>query len=55
MTFLIKAEAGTYIKELISSDEKRTTPSFAEVLGFGAKCTKLNVSRIEDGFLDTVN
>jgi tRNA pseudouridine synthase 10 len=54
MTFLIKAEAGTYIKELISSDGKRTTPSFSEVLGFGAKCTGLAVTKIEDGFLDTV-
>jgi tRNA pseudouridine synthase 10 len=55
MTFLIKAEAGTYIKELISSDGKRTSPSFAEVLGFGAKCISLAVTRIEDGFLDTMD
>jgi tRNA pseudouridine synthase 10 len=54
-TVLISAEAGTYIKELISGDEGRTVPSFAEVLGFGVKCTKLAVTKIKDGFLDTVN
>ena len=52
-TFRIKAEAGTYIKELVSGDNGRTIPSFAGVLGFGAKCTRLAVTKIEDGFLDT--
>jgi len=52
-TFRIKAEAGTYIKELVSGDNGRTKPSFSGVLGFGAKCTKLAVTKIEDGFLDT--
>jgi len=51
-TFRILAEAGTYIKELISGDNGRTQPSIAGVLGFGAKCTKLNVSKIYDCFLD---
>jgi len=52
-TFKIKAEAGTYIKELISGDEGRTVPSFAGVLGFGAKCVNLTVTRIDDQYLDT--
>ena len=52
-TFRIMAEAGTYIKELISGDEGRTVPSFAGVLGFGAKCMNLTVTRIDDEFLDT--
>jgi tRNA pseudouridine synthase 10 len=51
-TFRILAEAGTYIKELVFGDNGRTKPSFAEVLGFGAKCTRLNVSKICDGFLE---
>lgn len=51
--FRIKAEAGTYIKELVSGDKGRTNPSFAGVLGFEAKCIKLAVTKIDDGFLDT--
>jgi len=51
--FRIHAEAGTYIKELVSGDSGRTKPSFAGVLGFGARCTKLAVTRIDDGYLDT--
>jgi tRNA pseudouridine synthase 10 len=51
-TLIVKAEAGTYIKELISGDKGRTKPSVAEVLGFGATCRKLNVSMIDDGFMD---
>jgi len=54
MTFLIRAEAGTYIKELISGDDGRTVPSFASVLGFGANCTSLAVTKIEDGILDMI-
>ena len=49
---LISAEAGTYIKELISGDEGRTKPSIAEVLGTSAACRRLEVTKIEDGFLD---
>ncbi|AGB40889.1 TIGR01213 family protein [Halobacteroides halobius DSM 5150] len=45
---IIKAEAGAYIKELISSDEGRTTPSVAEILGCQAKCTKLDVIDIDN-------
>ncbi|MCF7889716.1 tRNA pseudouridine(54/55) synthase Pus10 [Candidatus Bipolaricaulota bacterium] len=39
----VKAEAGTYIKELISGDDGRTTPSVAGRLGCEARCEKLDV------------
>lgn len=48
----ITAEAGTYIKELVSGDDGRTEPSIAGLLKTSAKCTKLVVENIEDGFLD---
>lgn len=51
---IVKAEAGTYIKELISGDGGRTKPSVAGILETGASCTKLNVSMIDDIFLDFV-
>jgi tRNA pseudouridine synthase 10 len=51
---LIKAEAGTYIKELISGDEGRTEPSISDLLSTKAECVSLDVSEIDDGFLDFV-
>ncbi len=51
-TLTIKAEAGTYIKELISGDNGRTNPSIAGLIGTTAICKKLDVGKIEDGFLD---
>lgn len=53
-TIIVKAEAGTYIKELISGDDGRTSPSIAAVIGTGAVCTKLDVKEIDDSFLDFV-
>ena len=53
-TLIIKAEAGTYIKELISGDGGRTNPSVAGTLGCPAACRKLDVSGIDDGYLDFV-
>ncbi|MBC5792603.1 MAG: tRNA pseudouridine(54/55) synthase Pus10 [Nanohaloarchaea archaeon] len=44
---VIKAEAGTYIKELISGDEGRSDPSVSETLGCEAECTALDVLNIE--------
>ena len=41
-----KVQGGTYIKELISGDEGRTTPSIAEKLGSGCVCAQLNVTAI---------
>jgi tRNA pseudouridine synthase 10 len=42
----VRAQAGTYIKELVSSDGGRTTPSVAEVLGTAAECAELDVVAI---------
>lgn len=44
----IKAEAGTYIKELVDGDEGRTKPSLAEMLGVGCKVRFLDVMEIHD-------
>lgn len=43
----VKAAAGTYIKELISGDAEKTTPSVAQLLGVGAACVELDVIAIE--------
>jgi tRNA pseudouridine synthase 10 len=48
----IKAEAGTYIKEFISGDHGRTEPSVSGELGYAARCVGLDVSEMDDGFLD---
>jgi tRNA pseudouridine synthase 10 len=42
----VRTQAGTYIKELISSDGGRTRPSVAEVLGVPAECIELDVTAI---------
>ncbi len=47
----IKCEAGLYVKELISGDSGRTTPSVSEVLGKDLKCTKLEVTFVDDRFI----
>lgn len=45
---LIKAEAGTYIKELVDGDEGRTKPSLAESLGVDCRVKFLDVVQIYD-------
>ena len=45
-TVVIEAEAGTYIKELISSDEGRTQPSVTSLLGVETVCAQLDVLAI---------
>lgn len=42
----VDAESGTYIKEFVSGDGGRTTPSIAELLGSEAKCIELNVLEV---------
>jgi tRNA pseudouridine synthase 10 len=37
---------GTYVKEWISGDEGRTTPSLASLLGVGCRCRQLDVEEI---------
>lgn len=43
----VKAEAGTYIKELIHGDEGRTQPNISDKLGVQAECVELDVIEIE--------
>lgn len=45
---IVKAEAGTYIKEMISGDDGRTEPSLASILDTEAGCTELDVVEIHD-------
>ena len=42
----VEAEAGTYIKELVSGDAGRTTPSLSELLGVACTCVELDVIEI---------
>ena len=44
---LIRSDGGLYIKELISGDDGRTTPSFTEILGVNAHCIELDVIGVE--------
>jgi len=44
--FIIEAQGGTYIKEVINGDNGRTTPSFTEIFGFPIECRKLDVIKI---------
>ncbi len=46
--FTIETQGGTYIKELISGDEGRTTPSFSEVFGNTLICKELDVIDIKE-------
>jgi len=43
----IEAEAGTYIKELISGDDGRSEPSVTGLLNMDAECVKLDVIDID--------
>lgn len=51
----IVAEAGTYIKEFISSDRGRTKPSISAVLECNAVCEELDLIAVHDYFLQTVD
>jgi tRNA pseudouridine synthase 10 len=42
----IEAEAGTYVKELISGDSGRTRTSFSSLLGKNCKCVELDVIKV---------
>ncbi len=53
-TISVKAEPGTYIKEMISGDSGRTTPSISGLLGTSARCTDLEVTEIDDSFMDFI-
>ncbi len=47
----IKADPGTYIKELIHGDNGRTDPSISSFLNKPCTCARLDVISIEDDFL----
>jgi tRNA pseudouridine synthase 10 len=42
----ILCQHGTYVKEWISSDEGRTTPSLSSLLGVACTCRQLDVEEI---------
>ena len=42
----VVCQHGTYVKEWISGDEERTTPSLAKLLGVGCRCAVLDVEEI---------
>ena len=44
--FEIKTQGGTYIKELITGDNERTTPSFSEIFDIPLECKQLDVLNI---------
>jgi len=44
--FVVEAQGGTYIKEIIHGDNGRTTPSFTEIFGFPIECKQLDVLKI---------
>jgi len=46
-TIRVHGDAGLYIKELVSSDEGRTEPSLAGLLGVAAKVTALDVVGVD--------
>jgi tRNA pseudouridine synthase 10 len=43
----MKCESGTYVKEFISGDEKRTNPSISSIAGNKCECIQLDVLEIE--------
>jgi len=42
----VRCQGGLYVKELVSGDEGRTTPSVSALLGMGAKTLKLDVLKV---------
>jgi tRNA pseudouridine synthase 10 len=51
MEAVIRTQGGLYVKELVSGDNDRTTPSFSEILGAKAECTELDVIDVADQFI----
>jgi tRNA pseudouridine synthase 10 len=46
---IVRCEGGLYVKELISGDNKRTTPSLSALLGVDAKVEELDVLEVGGG------
>lgn len=55
LVFRIRAEAGTYIKELVSGDEGRTVPSLSAEAGVELVCARLDVLDIHAEDAATLN
>lgn len=49
LELVVRCQGGLYVKELISGDGGRTTPSVSEILGCGARCTELDVIAVNEG------
>lgn len=49
---ILRTEAGTYVKELVSGDAGRTEPSFASALGQPCECAELDVVAAGDASPD---
>jgi tRNA pseudouridine synthase 10 len=47
-SFKIKAESGTYIKELVTGDDGRTKPSISDVLKMKCIVVSLDVMQVHD-------
>jgi len=50
----LKCDGGLYVKELISGDGGRCTPSLSELLGVGAKVMELDVLDVRGNFPDSL-
>lgn len=48
---IIRCQGGLYVKELLSGDDGRTTPSVSEICNIPAKCLEIDVIGIEIGEL----
>ncbi len=49
LELIVRAEAGSYVKELINGDQGRTEPSLAGALGVGCEVLELDVLEVHDG------
>lgn len=48
VVFVVEADSGTYIKELMHGDEGRTTPNVAEIVGVPCEVSELDVIWVGD-------
>nr|MDO8099898.1 tRNA pseudouridine(54/55) synthase Pus10 [Candidatus Njordarchaeota archaeon] len=48
MEVVIKTQGGLYVKELVTGDNGRTTPSFSEVLNSKTECNELDVIEVAE-------
>jgi tRNA pseudouridine synthase 10 len=48
MEVVVKAQGGLYVKELVTGDNGRTTPSFSEILDAKAECSELDVIEVAE-------